>query len=439
MEDTGRYGGTDPHSLSRALKYRGSPCPSCGSPLNLWSDVSDGEVVLKAPCRGCKKTYDIGVSVTEDRDVSLTWDGRPYEPSTEAGKAAAEMSDGRTGTDLLASEAALSAAYADTLRPAAARRLAEKVLGDSEGVEGAEDIVLRTATGLSAILRSVGEMDEAEDLEARFLPLAEGRMSADAFGFRLNIAMDMLADGDLKEASGTVNRTIADIDRLRGEGRLPEGDPSLRTRAYEEKGIVLAMKGDRSASVKAFKTAVSDARTRFETGRSPESMKDCIRATAEYAFACRDANLKKRSMGALKDCIRDAARIRDEHPSVYSEALLARARYLAESGEPLDGVRDDMDTCISLLGKPDADGDYDPMLPLAYMYRSMTGADKDDIDPDDLRKAFRILMDGTVSGNVPDTLLTTVGTAYLTYLESRKSPEAVLVREDMARMGIRSH
>ncbi len=97
----------------------------------------------------------------------------------------------------------------------------------------------------------------------------------------------------------------------------------------------------------------------------------------------------------------------------------------------------DMDEAISILGRPDEEGRYEPLLPIAYFYRSTTGSNsKDELDGEDLAKAYSILRDGVMTGKVPDGVFSTVSNSYLVYLEGTDRTRADEVREELRDMGL---
>ena len=96
-----------------------------------------------------------------------------------------------------------------------------------------------------------------------------------------------------------------------------------------------------------------------------------------------------------------------------------------------------MDEAISILGRPDEEGRYEPLLPIAYFYRSTTGSNsKDELDGEDLAKAYSILRDGVMTGKVPDGVFSTVSNSYLVYLEGTDRTRADEVREELRDMGL---
>lgn len=148
--------------------------------------------------------------------------------------------------------------------------------------------------------------------------------------------------------------------------------------------------------------------------------------------------MKKRSMEALKNAVKTAKKYSDRYPNAYAESLLERAMFVIDSDMAVPPyLRGDMDEAISILGRPDEEGRYEPLLPIAYFYRSTTGSNsKDELDGEDLAKAYSILRDGVMTGKVPDGVFSTVSNSYLVYLEGTDRTRADEVREELRDMGL---
>ena len=133
----------------------------------------------------------------------------------------------------------------------------------------------------------------------------------------------------------------------------------------------------------------------------------------------------------VKTCRASAARF----PGAYAEALLQRARYINSIDAVDPGMRDSMDEAISILSEPDASGLYDRLLPLAYYYRSASSGRKDALDIADLSRAYEILRDGLVAGNLPDGVMHSVSETYVQYLDLFDRERSKVVREELAGLG----
>ena len=188
----------------------------------------------------------------------------------------------------------------------------------------------------------------------------------------------------------------------------------------------------------AMKKAVAETEAVLDGEVSDESIRWYNRCSREYAFACSEADMKKRSMEALKNAVKTAKKYSDRYPNAYAESLLERAMFVIDSDMAVPPyLRGDMDEAISILGRPDEEGRYEPLLPIAYFYRSTTGSNsKDELDGEDLAKAYSILRDGVMTGKVPDGVFSTVSNSYLVYLEGTDRTRADEVREELRDMGL---
>jgi hypothetical protein len=287
------------------------------------------------------------------------------------------------------------------------------------------------------VLIESNRTSDALALFNEFLPLTEDNQSGAAFAFMLNRSFALFSEGDTKESTASVREVIAALDRMKSENRLPADDPFIRPRAYEALGVLLSAKNDKTGSMKAMKKAFEDSIAVLSNKVTEEGLTWMNRCSREYAFACFQADMKKRSMEALKDAVKFCAQYRDRYPHAYAEALLERAMFISDSGTDLPPyMRSDMDTAIEMLSKPGSDGHRGALLPVAYFYRSMTGSDKEKLDPADLETAYGLLRDGTEQGKLPDGVFTSVVDTYVTYLDANDQDRALAVRRELAEMGI---
>ncbi len=442
MAGEDRYGGMNPWTLARSLRSNDCPCPVCGGRSVLETGVEENALVLKVVCGRCGETH-LGAEVLPGGDVRLTvaGTGDVYEPSFRVLAASGEMRSSEGAAKLLA-QSRLAAALAGSMRENQSTSEGMKVVREASKAaeESPEmlDLALRQASQTAAVWMDRGNPDAAMEIYEEVLTLAENGGTASAYALLLNRAFAQYSSGEAKEPLGTVRDIAEKLDRLKAEGRMPEGDPFIRARAYEALGVLLSSKNDRKGAMNALRKAVSETEAVLEGQVSDEAIRWYNRCSREYAFACSEAGMGKRSMEALKNAVKTARRHRDRFPNAYAESLLERAMFVMNSDAAIPPyLREDMDEAIGILGKPDAEGRCEPILPLAYFYRSATGShSREDLDGEDLSRAYSVLRDGTLAGRVPDGVFSAVSNAYLVYLEGTDRVRADTVREELRGMGL---
>lgn len=442
MAGKDRYGGMNPWALARSLRSNDCPCPECGGRSVLETDVAEDVLNLRVVCGKCGESH-LEAEVLPGGDVRLsaTGTGNVYEPSFKVLAATEEIRASDGATKLLA-QSKLAAALANSMRENQSTSEGMKVVREAAKKAGESsemlDLALRQASETAAVWMDRGNPDAAIEIYDEVLDLAEKGGTAAAYALLLNRAFAQYSSGETKEPLGAVRGMAEKLDRLKAEGRMPEGDPFIKARAYEALGVLLSSKNDRKGAMNALRKAVSKTEALLGEEVSDEAIRWYNRCSREYAFACSEADMGKRSMEALKNAVKTARRYRDRFPNAYAESLLERAMFIMSSDMAVPPyLREDMNEAIEILGKPDAEGRYEPILSLAYFYRSATGShDRDDLDGEDLSLAYSVLRDGVLASRVPDGVFSAVSNAYLVYLEGTDRARADAVREELRGMGL---
>ncbi len=447
MDTADPYRGTNPFSLARYLRNSCTLCPVCRGASTFAAEFQrdDETILITSDCPECGKRT-LSCLVKEDGDLAIFCGEEEYEPDRRCYEVAQELGDlDPAGKDPegLGMLSEVAAAYSETRRGAASaelgRRIASEYRGNigKEGWEDAKDMCLAQCSATASVLVGFNDNEKALELFDEYLPLTEGNDSGKAFAFILARAFSQFAEGDPKEPTAAVRAAIQSLDRMKAENRLPADDPFIRSRAYAALGFLLSAKNDKTGSMKAMKKSLEDARAVVARDTTEDGLRWMNRCSREYAFACFQADMKKRSMEALKDSVKICAANRSKFPWAYAESLLERGMFISDSGADIPPyLRGDMDEAIGILSKPDENGRYDPLLPVAYYYRSMTGADKEKLDPGDLEKAYTIIRDGVQKGEVPDSVLSSVVDTYVVYLDANDEEKAGSVRRELAGLGI---
>lgn len=445
MAGTDRYGGMNLWTLARSLRSNDCPCPRCNGRSALETEVVRGteeRLRLEVVCEKCGRTsLDAEVLPSGDIRLTLTDTDDVYEPSFDV---AAAQEDVRTsdGASRLLAQSRLAAALADSMRESQSMAEGIKVIRAAKKLADRSpemcDLALRQASDTASVWMNKGNPDAAMDVYDEVKDLAENCETSAAYMIILNRSFAQYSSGEAKEPLKTVRDTVDRLDRLKAEGKLPAGDPFIRARAYEALGVLLSSKNDKKGAMNAMKKAVAETEAVLDGEVSDESIRWYNRCSREYAFACSEADMKKRSMEALKNAVKTAKKYSDRYPNAYAESLLERAMFVIDSDMAVPPyLRGDMDEAISILGRPDEEGRYEPLLPIAYFYRSTTGSNsKDELDGEDLAKAYSILRDGVMTGKVPDGVFSTVSNSYLVYLEGTDRTRADEVREELRDMGL---
>ena len=447
MDDSDPYRGTNPWSLARYLRNSCSRCPVCRKECGFEVSFDKEEEVIRmsSDCPDCGKTTLVPY-VTEEGDIAIeTVEGSAYEPDQGCFEILSGGPADPSGAspERLEELSRLAKGWADTRRRHASAELGKSIATEyrsnlgKEGWEDAKDRCLAQCSSTANVLIESNLTKDALELFNEFLPLTEDNPSGAAFAFILNRSFALFSEGDTKESTSSVREVITALDRMKSENRLPADDPFIRSRAYEALGVLLSAKNDKTGSMKAMKKAFEDSLGVLSSKVTEEGLTWMNRCSREYAFACFQADMKKRSMEALKDAVKFCVQYRDRYPHAYAEALLERAMFISDSGAELPPyMRSDMDTAIEMLSKPGSDGHRGALLPVAYFYRSMTGSDKEKLDSADLETAYGLLRDGTEQGKLPDGVFTSVVDTYITYLDANDSDRASAVRRELAEMGI---
>lgn len=447
MNESDPYRGTNPWSLARYLRNGCSRCPVCRLPcgFDITVDRNEETISMVSDCGNCGSTA-LTPYIGEDGDLVIMNGDSVYEPDQKCFEISGRLGDlvpAGKGMKELAELSEVAAAYAETRRSNASVELGKKIASEyranigKEGWEGADNLCLAQCTATASVLVGFGDNKKALELFDEYLPLTEGNDSGKSFAFILARAFSQFSEGDPKEPTAAVRAAIQSLDRMKSENRLPADDPFVRSRAYEALGFLLSAKNDKTGAMKALKKSLEEARDVVAKDTTEDGLRWMNRCSREYAFACFQADMKKRSMEALKDSVKICAANRAKFPSAYAESLLERGMFISDSGADIPPyLRGDMDEAIAILGKPDGGGRYDPLLPVAYYYRSMTGADKEKLDPEDLGKAYAIIRDGVKTGDVPDSVLSSVVDTYVVYLDANDEETAKTVRRELAELGI---
>ena len=436
MDDSDPYRGTNPWSLARYLRHSCYRCPVCGKDCTI-SAVFDPEeevIRMESDCTECGRTV-LVPSVKGDGDVLIKTDKGIYEPDRECAELLAKADMDDTSSESLEILSKIAARYAETRRPAAAVELGKRIASAYRSQDMADACLKQTSATASVLVDSNQNM-KALELYNEYLPLTENNESGQSFSFILAHAFSQFVDGDIKSATSSVRKAIQSLDRMKAENRLPADDPFIRSRAYEALGLLLSSSNDKTGAMKALKKSVEDSREVLEKDTTEDGLMWMSRCSREYAFACHQANMGKRSMEALKNSIKLCSASREKFPKAYAESLLERAMFVCDSGIAVPPyLRQDLDEAIAIFEKLSAER-CDPLLPIAYYYRSLTGADKEKLDTGDLGRAYELIRDGAVKGHVPDSVLTSVVDTYVTYLDANDEKKAGEVRRELAEMGI---
>ena len=423
--------GRNPYAVARLIRSRSSPCPVCGGPSVLSSSVCDDEVRAVCSCPSCGDTA-LSVSVSDDGDILLFNGPSEYFPTFEERDAAsADPSDVRGSAALNASAAR---ACARRGRPSKAVRLlksnAEAFRGciGGDGWDDAAEECIKAVIEVSEMLTEQGDPSEAISYMEGFSEISGSLESPVRMDFIIASAISHLHAGDPQDSVRELRSLL--------EGGISDGilsaDPYVKVRINEALGVILVSKPDPRGAMRCYESAIRDV------SRMPAedtSLRTLCRLSGEYAEAAQGAQMDKKATEAIKNMVKICRASAARFPGAYAEALLQRARYINSIDAVDPGMRDSMDEAISILSEPDASGLYDRLLPLAYYYRSASSGRKDALDIADLSRAYEILRDGLVAGNLPDGVMHSVSETYVQYLDLFDRERSKVVREELAGLG----
>ncbi len=137
----------------------------------------------------------------------------------------------------------------------------------------------------------------------------------------------------------------------------------------------------------------------------------------------------------MKNAVKAAEARKDRFPKIYARALLERARYMNSIDAVDPRSREYMDTAISILEGLSNDGKHDPLLPLAYYYRSASSGQRDRLDVADLDRAYALLMEDLLAGDLPDSVMYGVCETYVQYLDVFDRERSATVRGELLQQG----
>lgn len=450
MELSDPYRGNNPMSIARYLRYACTRCPICREKCDfeIVFDRDDETVHVTSICEKCGKTSLIP-SISEEGDVEIVFEGlaTEYEPD-QNGYELKRSLDGRPveGADrnTLRTYSEYAKVLATTKRPSRSVLIGKAVASEyrsrtgQEGWEDAYDLCLGQVTATATVLTDTGKNDEASELFNEYLALSKEHKSGRSFAFILAWAYCLFAEGDAKTPTAPVRETISDQEKMRSENRLPADDPFILSRAYEALGVLLSAKNDKKGSAKALKKALDDSRSILEKNVTEEGLEWRNRCAREYAVACYWTDMRKRGTEALKESVKFCSNYKDRFPLAYADAILEKAMSHVTTDQDFPPhMREDMTEVIGILERTGL-GRY-THLPNAYYYRALTGPDKDKLDLDDLKSAYDILLEGVISGKVPDSVAISVMDTYVGYLEKEDDPRSDDVRRELAGIGIWVH
>ena len=422
--------GRNPFAVARYVRSRNAPCPVCGGPASIEASVKDDEVIAKCPCAKCGDSP-LVVSVSDDGDIVLTFNGAEYQPTFEEREAAlCDDSDVRSAAEKFTSAAR---ACSPAGRPAKAVSLLKQVADmfrseiGSEGWEDAADGCLKAVIEAAQILSENGNPSEAITLMEGYSDVTPD--SPTGIDFKVASAISHLRAGDPRDSVREL-RSLLEGNTL---DPMVDSDPYVRIHVNEALGTILVSKPDPKGAMRCYDSAIREV-SKLPLD-SDEPLRVLCRITGEYADAAVNAQMDKKATEAIKNMIKVCKASKDTFPMAYAEALLQRARYLNNVDAIDPGLRDSMNEAIAILEAPDEGGLYDRLLPLAYYYRSASSGRKDVLDIEDLAKAYEILRDGLVSGTLPDGVMQSVSETYVQYLDLFDRERSVQVRGELANLG----
>lgn len=419
--------GRNPYALTRHISATDFPCPGCGAHARLVANVSDGCIDVSADCPSCGRA-DLGSGTDGDGDVFLEFCGRKC-PLTFPLRAVYGMSGMGSSSDArLFVEAGISAV--GSVCPASGERMLREVCEacasnrGTPGWDGAEDVCAESAVALADVYQRSGRPSAAAELMKTYRGVAgESGMLPEFVSCAVRAQM---AAGDPTEGL----KDLRSVIRGMAEGPAPH-DPRI-VPAYCVLGAVLENKPDLQAALKAYGSAVKEA---YRISPLTEgTLSDLLTASSEYARIAVAAHQEKKGTEAIKNAVKLCRENREAFPRQYAESLIKKAKHIIDVDAVDPGMRDYLDEAIGILGSLPGSRD-DPLLPIAWYYRSASSGKRDSLDLDDMAEAYTYIRDGMVRGVYPDDMVFNVTGTYVQYLDFFDREKSTEVRKELASYG----
>lgn len=449
--------------MQKEFEGQQAPCPKCGqmspiepAPSQDFTDDTGAVVPVDViiTCPQCGK-FTVKTRILPDGDTGATVreTGEEYEPSPVVRECRARLAmvaqskeyktEEARVLDELDAKALIAAVYDSTGRPAAAERMSAEITDDyrklaaGHWTPATRDRCLKQAGTTATFKLQRGDIQGALKIYDDISPLATGLNTVAATAFAVSRGFLTSLAGKRDAAVPMLREALARAEELTAAGR-PAEDPYLLAVACNSLGLALQDTGDFAGALEQLARAKEERLALLDaeevTAERLRDYVDCARSVAECQI---DLGQEKDAMDTLNQAILTAGKYPDLQ-EVYAAALMGRAKYIQMGVRQLPGFfRADMNAVIAILDRPRADGSYDPLLPLAYLYRSWTCTEDSASTLNDLGKAYDILYEELATGaKQPDSTFIMVTHNYLSLLNQCDKARAASVKAELRQIGI---
>lgn len=425
--------------MSGAEISKPARCPECGGRCVLRIVRNpEGEVTrASAECEKCGSIPVLyKVLPTGDRRLVLAG-GEEYEPSEEVYQLKQKASSSEGKERLLA---LLDAA--EFLRKDEREREAvsicleaeEEALKQDPLSDEFRDLAVKAACVAGEIMNWDGDDRAAKQIFDEMLAHAEESSSPEAVRLRIDRAFCLYRPGEEGPATAALREMADEADK---EGGLTfRGSHLSAARIYGALNTLYMAKRDHDAAYRAERKAVKCAEALMAEEPSEQGAELLVHSLQMCAAAAYASGNKAKGKEYAKRMAKVGQSYKDTYRSAYIDSLLLTGMLAADSEEALiPDARKSTEEAISVLSVPDGNGFIDERLALAYFYHSMK-EDSDELDPDDMDRAYKVLRDNAYSGRIARDVFSQVGNSYLVYLQGRDPKKADEVRAEMRAMGL---
>lgn len=419
--------GMNPYVFARHISAVDFPCPGCGAHAHLIASVSGSCVDVSADCPSCGK-LELGSGNDEDGDVFLEFGGKRC-PITFESKAVEGMSGMKSVSDArLFAEAGVS--VIGYTSPVAGEKMLREVCEvcasniSNPGWEGAENLCAESVVALSDVFQESGRFPEAVELMKVYRGVAEGSNILPQY-VSCAICAQLVA-GDLTEGLKDLRSIIKKM------ADAPSPHDYRIVPLYCVLGAALVEKRDLQAALKAYGSAVKEAYK--ISPLTEDSLTNLLIASSEYAYVAILIHQEKKGTEAIKNAVKLCRENRTAFPRQYANSLINKSKHMMDLDAIDPSMKNYLDEAIGILELLPGARD-DPLLPIAWYYRSASSGKRDSLDLDDMAKAYSYIRDGMVRNVYPDDMVFNVTGTYVQYLDFFDREKSTEVRKELASYG----
>lgn len=439
--------GRNPFSLVRTLRNECRFCPVCRKECTFEVDFDrDSEILhLVADCGSCGKTG-LVPNFGKDGDLSIYIEDSDdtYEPDQKCFELKEKLGDravpGACKEDLELFSL-LADGYSITCRPSAAAEMYVGIAEEYRGHIGDDDWddAFSNCSNVAVygcdLLSSLNRQERALELLKEYLPLAEEDKTYAGFQIR-TLYGELLVNSDIDGALAYLRKLIDELESMEKGSAGPFALYEFLYRAEKQIGIIFSSTNKYEKSSKYLKKAYETAQLMVESDISKQSLMTLADASFGYSCDCFVIGKPKRGIEAVKTCVKICSRYKSEFPVSYAAAVECRVKFfLSTEMEFLPSFKSELTEAIEILKGCEDDDRYAHLIS-CYFLRSTMNKSDEEISKEDVDEGFHIMCEGLSAGKIPESLVTSSMSLFITYLETKKDPRAEVMRRKLTDLGI---